>query len=90
MVRTARHSEATRRQRRSDAEQVIYEHMTSEAERLIAKAEANQPRTVWCHRLHGFTVEVVNLNLFGNVLVKMPDGNMIEMRQAQFEINYEK
>ena len=64
--------------------------MTSEAERLIAKAEANAPRPVWRHRLHGFTVEIVNQNLFGNVLVKMPDGNMMEMRQAQFEINYEK
>jgi ligand-binding SRPBCC domain-containing protein len=63
--------------------------MTSLAERLIAKVES-QPAKVWRHRLHGFAVEVVNKNLFGNVLVKMPSGNMIEMRQAQFEINYEK
>jgi hypothetical protein len=62
--------------------------MTPEAERLIAKVEANKPRPVWRHRLHGFSVEVVNQNLFGNVLVKMPDGNMIEMRQAAFYINY--
>ena len=70
-------------------EQVIYEHMTDEAERLIAKVKV-QPSKVWRHRLHGFSVEVVNKNLFGSVLVKMPDGNMMEMRQAQFEINYEK
>jgi hypothetical protein len=63
--------------------------MTSEALKLIAKVEA-KPKPVWRHRLHGFEVEVVNRNLFGNVLVKMPDGNMIEMRQAQFEINYRK
>jgi hypothetical protein len=64
--------------------------MTDEAERLIAKVEANTPRPVWRHRLHGFTVEVVNKNLFGRVLVKMPDGNMMEMREAAFEIMYEK
>ena len=63
--------------------------MTPEAEKLIAKVEA-KPKPVWRHRLHGFTVEVVNRNLFGNILVKMPSGNMIEMRQAQFEINYRK
>ena len=63
--------------------------MTAEAERLIAKIKS-KPKPVWRHRLHGFSVEVVNRNLFGNVLVKMPDGNMIEMGQAQFEINYEQ
>ena len=62
--------------------------MTPEANRLIAKVEA-RPKPIWRHRLHGFMVEVVNLNLFGNVLVKMPSGNMIEMKRAQFEINYE-
>jgi hypothetical protein len=63
--------------------------MTAEALKLIAKVEA-KPKPVWRHRLHGFAVEVVNQNLFGSVLVKMPDGNMIEIKQAQFEINYEK
>jgi hypothetical protein len=61
--------------------------MTAEALKLIAKVDA-KPKPVWRHRLHGFAVEVVNRNLFGNVLVKMPDGNMMEMRQATFEINY--
>ena len=64
--------------------------MTALAEKLIARVEAKAPRPLWRHRLHGFTVEVVNRNLFGMVLVKMPDGNMIEMRQAQFAINYEQ
>jgi hypothetical protein len=54
--------------------------MTPEALKLIAKVEA-KPKPVWRHRLHGFTVEVVNLNLFGN---------MIEMRRVQSEINYGK
>jgi hypothetical protein len=63
--------------------------VTAEAERLIAKIKP-KPKTVWRHRLHGFEVKVLNQNLFGNVLVKMPDGNLIEMRQVQFEINYEQ
>jgi hypothetical protein len=62
--------------------------MTALAERLIAKVDANTPRTVWHHRLHGFEVMVLNKNLFGRVLVKMPDKNYIEMSRAQFEINY--
>jgi ligand-binding SRPBCC domain-containing protein len=62
--------------------------MTPEALKLIAKVEAKQPRAIWRHRLHGFTVEIVNRNLFNRVLVKMPSGNMIEMGQAQFDINY--
>jgi hypothetical protein len=64
--------------------------VTAEAERLIAKVEANKPQPVWRHRLHGFSVEVVNRNLFGMVLVKMPGGNMIEMEKAQFKNNYKE
>ena len=61
--------------------------MTPEALKLIARVDA-KPKPVWRHRLHGFAVEVVNRNLFDRVLVKMPSGNLIEMKQAQFEINY--
>ena len=64
--------------------------MTPTAERLIRQHDANQPKPRYRHRLHGFFVEVVNENMFGRVLVKMPDGNMVELSKVHFGFNYEK